>query len=71
MKELTDAGPTYPRSREQVPFDVLREGRYEASFARDQDDLDALLRLRYEVFNLELDEGLLEFQVRHEPRRWR
>ena len=60
MNELPDTGTAYPRSHEQVPFDVLRDGRYEASFARDQGDLDALLRLRYEVFNLELEEGLEE-----------
>jgi putative hemolysin len=38
----------------------LREtsGRYELTFAQSSEDLDPVLRLRYEVFNLELQEGL-------------
>lgn len=47
--------PSFPR---QVPRDTLREGRYEVRFARNLDELDAVLRLRFEVFNLELGEGL-------------
>ena len=38
----------------------LREGRYDVSFARDAAELDAIQRLRFEVFNLELGEGLAE-----------
>ena len=60
MNELTDAANAYPRFVHQVPFEVIQEGRYEARFARNESDLEALLRLRYEVFNLELDEGLEE-----------
>ena len=41
-----------------APDDVIEGGRYTARFARDPDDLDAVLRLRFEVFNLELGEGL-------------
>jgi putative hemolysin len=40
------------------PEVVLREGRYLARFARTADEMAAALRLRYEVFNLELNEGL-------------
>jgi putative hemolysin len=41
-----------------APERVIREGRYELSFARTEAELDAVLRLRFEVFNLELGEGL-------------
>jgi len=37
---------------------ALRVGAYTARLAHDNVDLDAVLRLRYEVFNLELNEGL-------------
>jgi putative hemolysin len=36
----------------------LRQGPYLARFATTQNYVDAALRLRFEVFNLELDEGL-------------
>ncbi|MEW6072330.1 MAG: GNAT family N-acyltransferase [Planctomycetota bacterium] len=36
------------------------EGAYRVRFAGDQADLEAVQRLRYEVFNLELNEGLAE-----------
>ena len=42
----------------QLPFD--RAGRYIVGFAHSDRCLDAALRLRYEVFNLELGEGLSE-----------
>ena len=48
-------GPGWP---EGIPPAVLREGRYTCRFARDEADVEAALRLRYEVFNLELGEGL-------------
>ena len=38
----------------------IREGRYELSFARTGAELDEILRLRFEVFNVELGEGLDE-----------
>ena len=41
-----------------APDLVLREGRYTLRFARSEDEVRAALRLRYEVFNLELGEGL-------------
>lgn len=41
-----------------MPLQVLREGRYEVCFATDADQLDRALALRYEVFNVELGEGL-------------
>jgi putative hemolysin len=36
----------------------VREGRYELDFARTSEEIEAVLRLRFEVFNLELGEGL-------------
>ena len=48
----------YPVCTEQIPAAVLREGNYEVRFARHPQELDAIQRLRFEVFNLELGEGL-------------
>ena len=55
----TDPGGLYPIHRELL-IEPLREGRYEVRFARDADELDRIQRLRFEVFNLELGEGLSE-----------
>ena len=41
-----------------LPVEPVREGRYEVRAARTGDELRRALRLRYEVFNLELGEGL-------------
>jgi putative hemolysin len=41
-----------------APTLELREGRYLLRFAQTALDLDAVLKLRFEVFNLELGEGL-------------
>jgi putative hemolysin len=48
----------YPVSAESLPERALEHGKYFVRFARDPDDLDEVLRLRYEVFNIELGEGL-------------
>jgi putative hemolysin len=48
----TDAGAF------EAPPLRIQEGRYTLRFARTEADLDAVLRLRFEVFNLELGEGL-------------
>jgi putative hemolysin len=50
----------YPRAERSVPPGTHRAGRYEARFARSQEDLRKVQRLRFEVFNLELREGLAE-----------
>ena len=39
---------------------ALVQGRYRLRFARSADDVDRALRLRFEVFNRELGEGLAE-----------
>ena len=59
MNEIPSAAQiTYPVAPELIPDRELEEGHYLLRFARDDKDLDAVLRLRYEVFNLELQEGL-------------
>lgn len=50
----------YPQHPEGVPRGELRAGRYRLRFAQGTRDLRAVQRLRFEVFNLELDEGLDE-----------
>jgi putative hemolysin len=52
------AAQDYPRFSDSLPSGEPREGRYSIRFARSREDLDAILRLRFEVFNLELGEGL-------------
>ncbi|MEM1178873.1 MAG: GNAT family N-acyltransferase [Acidobacteriota bacterium] len=51
---------TYPVAPESIPQQVLVEGPYEVRFARTLDELEEVLRLRFEVFNVELGEGLDE-----------
>jgi putative hemolysin len=48
----------YPFNTENLPPDEIAEGRYIARFAHTPEEIDAALRLRFEVFNLELNEGL-------------
>jgi putative hemolysin len=48
----------YPRCQESLPERELRDGAYRVRFARSYEELDQILRLRFEVFNLELGEGL-------------
>lgn len=48
----------YPVRPELLPEFEAEAGRYAVRFARTHRELDAVLRLRFEVFNLELDEGL-------------
>ena len=43
-----------------APSEVLIQGHYELSFVRHPQQLDEILRLRFEVFNLEMGEGLEE-----------
>lgn len=48
----------YPRSPAEMPDVEIPGGMYRARFARDRADLESIQRLRFEVFNLELGEGL-------------
>jgi putative hemolysin len=48
----------YPVFTDVIPQKEIREGHYSVRFARTREELDAVLKLRFEVFNLELGEGL-------------
>lgn len=48
----------YPRALASLPDVELPGGSYRGYFARTRDELQAIQRLRFEVFNLELGEGL-------------
>jgi putative hemolysin len=54
--ELAD----YPGSRESLPPGEISEGAYTVRYAASVEELDAILRLRFDVFNIELREGLEE-----------
>lgn len=63
MKQPTTAPATvvtYPGSREALPTGSAGEGAYGVRYAADAAELDEILRLRFEVFNRELGEGLAE-----------
>lgn len=48
----------FPVFQHSLPHEAIREGRYRVRFARTRRELDEVLKLRFEVFNLELGEGL-------------
>lgn len=48
----------YPRAHDSIPPWLVQRAGLRARFARSQRDLEAVQRLRYRVFNLELGEGL-------------
>ncbi len=48
----------YPGHPHALPPLDERSGRYTLRFARNRDELDRITRLRFEVFNLEIGEGL-------------
>jgi putative hemolysin len=48
----------YPVFLDGIPTREIQEGHYVVRFARKREELDAVLKLRFEVFNLELGEGL-------------
>lgn len=50
----------YPRSREALPPTQVDAGPYQLRFARSRLELEAVLRMRFEVFNKEMGEGLDE-----------
>lgn len=59
---MTTATPakTYPAFPEALPRVNDTAGHYALRFARNADDLDQITKLRFEVFNVELSEGLDE-----------
>ena len=48
----------YPSFKENLPEKEIHEDKYRVRFAQTTQDLDQVLKLRFEVFNLELGEGL-------------
>jgi putative hemolysin len=50
----------YPIAPDSLPARPLDQPPYLVTFANSPDDLDAVLRLRFDVFNLELREGFAE-----------
>ena len=65
LRQQLDAALDYPVAIGSLPpFDIVEAG-YRCRFARNRSDLEEALRLRYEVFNLELGEGL---ESSHESR---
>lgn len=48
----------YPVHPQGLPADAIREGDYEVEFARNAAELDTILELRFQIFNVELGEGL-------------
>ncbi len=57
---MSRAALDFPAAAQAIPAGVIEAGRYTVRFATTEAELDRLLRLRYEVFNLELEEGLAE-----------
>jgi len=55
-----DSASTYPVFAECLPGSLEPTGHYEVRFATSPGELDAIQRLRFEVFNLEMGEGLEE-----------
>jgi putative hemolysin len=50
---------TWPlKPTDELPQGEIVQGRYLVRFARTPAEIEAALRLRFEVFNLELGEGL-------------
>jgi putative hemolysin len=60
VPELQARESAYPRHARGVPPGCHRSGRYAVRFANSEEDLRAVQRLRFEVFNLELHEGLMD-----------
>ncbi len=50
----------YPSARESLPPGEIADGAYAVRYAATVEELDAVLRLRFDVFNIELREGLEE-----------
>jgi putative hemolysin len=57
--ESPSLAPGIPSLAPGIPSLAPVEGRYELAFVRTAAELEEVFRLRYEVFNLELDEGLV------------
>ena len=60
VAEAASLRTPYPVSPDSLPQTSFKSGAYRLEFARTEEDLDEILRLRFQVFNLELGEGLTE-----------
>jgi putative hemolysin len=58
QENTTTWADRYPLARSAIPDIEICEGKYRLRFARTAAELDAVLKLRFEVFNIELEEGL-------------
>ena len=56
--------PSYASAPDAIPPWFVQSAGLRARFARSQRDLEAIQRLRYRVFNLELGEGLASARLR-------
>ncbi|MFK7885328.1 MAG: GNAT family N-acetyltransferase [Gammaproteobacteria bacterium] len=56
----TNQSPAYPVCEHAIPDIADCAGNYQLRFARNADDLDQIAKLRFAVFNVELQEGLNE-----------
>lgn len=54
---LAPAIPAFPLNPGQIPPRAFEAGHYRVSFAHTVEELDAIQKLRFEVFNVELGEG--------------
>lgn len=57
-KSFNEITPTKELPRHLMPSFEIKEPRYTVRLARTPEEVDAALRLRFEVFNVELGEGL-------------
>lgn len=63
LQSLVEEQPelaAYPSARESLPPGEIAEGAYAVRYAATVEELNAILRLRFDVFNIELQEGLEE-----------
>lgn len=64
---LAPSLPDYPCNSGAIPPVLVGSGEYTLRFARDAGDLDGICALRFEVYNLEMNEGLEEsFETRRD-----
>ncbi len=69
--ERSISNSTYPLFEEMLPTEHIEDRKYRVSFARSAAELEAIQRLRFEVFNIELGEGLEEsFQTGRDEDRF-
>lgn len=58
LRSVAAGDRLYPRALASLPDSEIPGGSYRLRFARERAELEAVQRLRFEVFNLELGEGL-------------